>query len=175
MGLISRVLGQEAGITAVGDAVSGVAEVFHANETRRMELSAAAQQAALAAMGHEFQFARLGLFDRLVNGVNRLPRPMLAFGTMGLFIFAMVDPVAFSARMQGLTAVPEPLWWLLGAIVSFYFGARELHYFRSPAIPPRPTMARDSLAHDALESGAQDMNPALDRWLREQRASDDDN
>ena len=27
--------------------------------------------------------------------------------------------------------MPEPLWWLLGAIVSFYFGARELHYFRS--------------------------------------------
>ncbi|MGB1236212.1 MAG: 3TM-type holin, partial [Planktomarina sp.] len=28
-------------------------------------------------------------------------------------------------RMHGLTHVPEPLWWLLGAIVSFYFGARH--------------------------------------------------
>jgi len=26
--------------------------------------------------------------------------------------------------MAGLALVPEPLWWLLGAIVSFYFGAR---------------------------------------------------
>ena len=27
-------------------------------------------------------------------------------------------------RTQGLALVPDPLWWLLGAIVSFYFGAR---------------------------------------------------
>ena len=27
--------------------------------------------------------------------------------------------------MAGLALVPEPLWWLLGAIVSFYFGARH--------------------------------------------------
>ncbi|HKL06334.1 MAG TPA: 3TM-type holin, partial [Roseovarius sp.] len=27
--------------------------------------------------------------------------------------------------MQGIALVPEPLWWLLGAIVSFYFGARH--------------------------------------------------
>ena len=26
--------------------------------------------------------------------------------------------------MTGIALVPEPLWWLLGAIVSFYFGAR---------------------------------------------------
>ena len=37
----------------------------------------------------------------------------------------MVDPVWFASRMQGLALVPEPLWWLLGAIVSFYFGARH--------------------------------------------------
>jgi hypothetical protein len=66
-----------------------------------------------------------------VNGLNRLPRPFLAFGTLGLFSYAMVDPEAFAKRMVGLNAVPEPLWWLLGAIVAFYFGARETHYFRS--------------------------------------------
>ena len=27
--------------------------------------------------------------------------------------------------MAGLSLVPEPLWWLLGAIDSFYFGARH--------------------------------------------------
>jgi hypothetical protein len=36
----------------------------------------------------------------------------------------MVDPIWFAARMQGIALVPEPLWWLLGVIVSFYFGAR---------------------------------------------------
>ena len=33
--------------------------------------------------------------------------------------------------MQGLALVPEQLWWLLEVIVSFYFGARELHKIRS--------------------------------------------
>jgi hypothetical protein len=37
----------------------------------------------------------------------------------------MADPVWFAERMQGIALVPEPLWWLLGAVVSFYFGARH--------------------------------------------------
>ena len=61
----------------------------------------------------------------LVDGLNRLPRPMLAFGVLGLFAAALVDPVWFAARMQGIALVPEPLWWLMAAIVSFYFGARH--------------------------------------------------
>ncbi|MEL6420468.1 MAG: 3TM-type holin, partial [Pseudomonadota bacterium] len=38
---------------------------------------------------------------------------------------AMVAPLWFAERMQGIALVPEPLWWLLGVIVSFYFGARH--------------------------------------------------
>ena len=60
---------------------------------------------------------------------------MLALGTLGLFVYAMAAPAGFSTRMQGLQLVPEPLWWLLGAIVSFYFGARELHHQRTRALP----------------------------------------
>jgi hypothetical protein len=37
----------------------------------------------------------------------------------------MIDPIWFAERMQGIALVPEPLWWLLGVIVSFYFGARH--------------------------------------------------
>ena len=53
-------------------------------------------------------------FDRAINGLNRLPRPLMALSVIGLFAFAMIGPVAFSARMTGLAAIPEPLWWLLG-------------------------------------------------------------
>ena len=49
----------------------------------------------------------------------------MAFGVLGLFIAAMFDPIWFVDRMAGLSLVPEPLWWLLGAIVFFYFGARQ--------------------------------------------------
>ncbi len=111
-----------------------MAQVLVPSATRRMELSAEAQMAALRQLGEEYQHPALSWFDRAVNGLNRLPRPLLAFGTLGLFVFAMVEPVAFAQRMVGLNAVPEPLWWLLGAIVAFYFGARETHYFRNRAV-----------------------------------------
>jgi len=151
MGLIEKVFGGGAATTAVATAVTNVAEVFTPNATKKMELSAEAYRAALDEHGAEFQYARVGFFDRFVNGLNRLPRPMLALGTLGLFVYAMVDPKHFAERMVGLNYVPEPLWWLLGAIVSFYFGAREAYYFRSGKTPG---------AAAAAIAGATD-NPAL--------------
>ena len=142
MGVIGKLIGGPGAVSALGEAAKGVAEVFTPSATRRMELSAEAQMAALRQLGEEYQHPALSWFDRLVNGLNRLPRPMLAFGTLGLFVYAMVDPRAFAERMVGLNAVPEPLWWLLGAIVAFYFGARETHYFRNrPVTSPYAAQA----------------------------------
>ena len=174
MGLIDRmqVLGG-VGRTAegIGDAVEGVSEVFVPNATRAMELHSDIHRATLATAAAEFQYAGPGLFDRVINGLNRLPRPMLALGTIGLFVFAMVDPLAFSRRMVGLNAVPEPLWWLLGAIVSFYFGARELHYLRSPGrrgLPGVLGLLRGRRGQAAPQGPIID-NPALSAWINEAR------
>lgn len=135
MGMISRIIGGAPAVTALGHAATGMAEVFTQNATRRMELDEEAYARAIAQHGQEFMLLRDGWFDRFVNGLNRLPRPMLALGTMGLFVYAMVEPQGFGLRMEGLQLVPEPLWWLLGAIVGFYFGAREAHYLRHRVWP----------------------------------------
>ncbi len=160
MGIIGKILGG-GGITAIGGAVREVAEVFTPSDTKQLELSAHAQMAALNEMGAEFTSAGSTWFDSLVNGLNRLPRPFLALGTVGLFVFAMANPAAFAARMAGLNAVPEPLWWLLGAVVAFYFGARETHYFRAARSNlPQPSAAsapRTQMPND---------NPALQDWAR---------
>ena len=100
-------------------------EVFRENAEAGAERSAEVQMEALRQHGAEFLIPRKGWFDRFIDGMNRLPRPMLALGTLGLFISAMIEPVWFATRMQGIALVPEPLWWLLGVIVSFYFGARH--------------------------------------------------
>lgn len=151
MGVIDRVVGAGA-VTALGSAAKGVAEVFVPSATRRMELSAEAQMAALHQLGEEYGQPSFGLFDRVVNGLNRLPRPLLAFGTLGLFVFAMIEPEAFARRMVGLNAVPEPLWWLLGAIVAFYFGARETYYFRNRGVTnPYPAGGNSAESNAALE------------------------
>lgn len=137
MGMIDRFIGLGQGVTALGSAATGMAEVFTQNATRKMELEEEAYARAITQLGQEFQVARAGFFDSFVNGLNRLPRPMLALGTMGLFVYAMVEPAGFGLRMEGLQLVPEPLWWLLGAIVGFYFGAREAYYFRHRVGPSR--------------------------------------
>lgn len=104
--------------------VAETAEVFRENAEAGAVRDAALRQAAMAQFGTEFRSQR-GWFDQLIDGLNRLPRPLLAYGTLGLFAMAMHDPAWFASRMQGIALVPEPLWWLMGAIVSFYFGARH--------------------------------------------------
>ena len=54
--------------------------------------------------------------------------------------------------MQGLALVPEPLWWLMGAVVSFYFGARELHHVRTRTTPAGQDVARVMATVEALEN-----------------------
>ncbi|WP_373050770.1 holin family protein [Thalassovita aquimarina] len=100
-------------------------EVFRENTEAGEIRAAQARASALHQFGAEFYPTQRGRFDRLMDAVNRLPRPGLALGTLGLFVAAMADPAWFATRMQGIALVPDPLWWLLGAIVSFYFGARH--------------------------------------------------
>ena len=105
--------------------VTETAEVFRINAEAADKRGATLQTAALQQLASEFQHQRRGGFDRLVDGLNRLPRPAMALGTIALFVSAMSNPVWFSERMQGIALVPEPMWWLLGVVVSFYFGARH--------------------------------------------------
>jgi hypothetical protein len=160
MGVIGKILGSSGAVSAIGATVRDVSEVFTPNATRRMELSAEAQQAALAQHGAEFATTGDGWFDRAINGMNRMPRPMLAFGTLGLFAYAMVDPPGFGLRMVGLNQVPEPLWWLLGAIVSFYFGAREAYYFRNRSVVAPAVAAQTPVGH------GEETNAAVDDWRK---------
>jgi len=123
MGLIGQVLGVIFG--GGRNVVRETAEVFVENAEAGAARAGVVQGQSMHQFGAEFAVQRHGWFDRFMDGLNRLPRPALALGTLGLFVVAMVDPLWFAARMQGIALVPDPLWWLLGVIVSFYFGARH--------------------------------------------------
>jgi len=123
MGLIERVFGIVFG--GERNVVRDTVEIFRENAETGAARSAEVQRQAMTQYGAEYSVARRGWFDRFMDGLNRLPRPALALGTLGLFISAMINPLWFSERMQGIALVPEPLWWLLGVVVSFYFGARH--------------------------------------------------
>ncbi|MES0861286.1 holin family protein [Ruegeria sp. SCPT10] len=188
MGLISGILGFLFG--GGRNVVRETAEVFRENAEEGAQRALTVQSQAMAQFGAEFQVPRKGSFDRFMDGLNRLPRPALALGTLGLFVAAMIDPLWFAARMQGIALVPEPLWWLLGVIVSFYFGARhqakaqELQREISDTMMRAPKvlanlrslaqMRSDSpgIADPGPDAGLQievaqaDENPALTEWKR---------
>lgn len=173
--------------------VAETAGVFWENAEAAGRREVDLRSAAMAQFAQEFAVKQRSWFDALIDGVNRIPRPAMALGTIGLFVAAMVDPVWFGARMQGMALVPEPLWWLLGAVVSFYFGARfqvkGQEFQRSLAetmartpqvignIAALETMRADSAgaadpgtdAELALEATRPEDNPALTDWRREGR------
>lgn len=188
MGLMERVIGMVfgGGRSVLRDTV----EVFRENAEAGATRAATLQGQAMAQHGAEFAVSRQGGFDRFMDGLNRLPRPALALGTLGLFVSAMVSPLWFSERMQGIALVPEPLWWLLGVIVSFYFGARHqvkaqqfqrdivggmaqvpqvLHNIREIRSLRFDGLSVADTGHDAQLSLAAVVpgdNPALDAWRR---------
>lgn len=95
---------------------------------------------------------KAGRFNNMVDAMNRLPRPLLALGSLGLVAYSMLDPAGFSQRMTALSNMPDALWWLIGAVITFTFGARETHYLRA------------TKAEEPRETPANDANPALDDW-----------
>jgi hypothetical protein len=188
MGLITGLLNVVFG--SGRNIIKETAEVFRANAEEDAERGQEVRLKVLEQYAKEFDARDKGLFDRIMDGVNRVPRPALALGTLGLFVAAMVDPIWFAARMQGIALVPEPLWWLLGVVVSFYFGAR--HQIKSqqfqrsiaqtmaaapqvaanistlraltPATPGAADSGHDArLRHTSLQP---DANPALVDWQR---------
>lgn len=163
--------------------VRDTVEVFRENAEAGAQRGAEARAQAMVQFAAEFAQSHPSRFDRFIDGVNRLPRPMMALGTLGLFVAAMIDPLWFAERMQGIALVPEPLWWLLGVIVSFYFGARHhrknqefrrdmaVTMARAPEVMDNLDRLRDMRAAEPAAAGQpmQD-NPALEAW-RARRAS----
>ncbi len=175
MGLIERFLGALFG--GGRNAVVETVEVFRENAEQGAVRAVRLRDGALAQMEAEFARPEKGGFDRFMDGVNRLPRPLLALGTLGLFVSAMVDPLWFAARMQGLALVPEAMWWLLGVVVSFYFGARhqmKAQEFRrdiAAGLSLAPDVGADVASLERMRAGTStavggtvDANPALAAW-----------
>lgn len=180
MGLISALAGVGGLMRGAGDLTA----VVRGNKAEEARAQHTENLAALEQLGAEFGLNRDSWFDILIDGLNRLPRPALAMGTIGLFVYSMADPIGFADRMQGLQLVPDQLWWLLGAIVSFYFGARELHYFRDkrPSIAVEDLISvtkkrekigelrRDQIEIVPLDIADPNFNAALEAWKADEKA-----
>lgn len=115
-----------------------------------------------------------GGWDRLIDALNRLPRPLMALGTLLVIGAALVAPDWFGARMEALAQMPEAMWWLIGAVISLFFGARfqarEQEFARellAAVPPPADALAEAATGTDAdltLLAEAPAENAALVEW-----------
>ena len=105
MGVIGALLGTVFG--GGNKALQETIEVFRENAEESAERGQELQLEVLKQYSREMEIKREAGFDRFMDGLNRIPRPALALGTLGLFVSAMVDPIWFDARMQGIALVSE--------------------------------------------------------------------
>ena len=112
-------------------------------------------------------------FDRVVDALNRLPRPMMTLGTVALLAAAVIAPDWFTGRMEALSGLPEGVWWVIGGVLGLHFGARAQDKAQEakrevPVAPERagtPVQASPrgdaSVALGTLRTGP---NPVLEEW-----------
>jgi hypothetical protein len=105
MGLIGQALSLIFG--GGRNALVETAQVFRVNAEAADSRAAEIRAATMAQLAAEFKNPRKGWFDRFIDGLNRLPRPMMALGTLGLFVMAMSDPIWLPSGCRGLLWCPS--------------------------------------------------------------------
>ena len=110
-----------------------VAEVFVENKEKKGQRS---HDATMAGIGHDMevlkQFAaefhereKRTWWDSLIDGLNRLPRPLLTFAIIGFFVLTPLYPEKFLQIAKAYELMPTGYWALLSIIIGFYFGNKS--------------------------------------------------
>ena len=131
-----------------------------------------------------------GIFNSLVDGINRLVRPFFTFGTIALFIWAVIDATAFIDAMGALKTVPIELWTIEGTIIAFWFGSKSIfgdkHKYAYQHKTPKVVTVRshevvteDDTPHEQKQSAVQTLvdlskvdNTVIEKWLRDKQRPD---
>lgn len=127
MGILSDLNPVSAIVNSVGGAVRSVGGMIFGDREARDRHSHDEIMSVQAGYQAEFLAPeKRSWFGQFVDGMNRLVRPFFTYGTVGIFIWCVVDPAAFSVAMLALKLIPDNLWYIMGAIITFWFGSRTL-------------------------------------------------
>lgn len=177
MGLIGQILATLFG----GDrnAVRELAEVFRVNAEASDKRGNDLDNAVLQQFAAEFtRQTRRTWWDSLVDGLNRLPRPMLAIWALWVLAWTPYDPVFMAEVFAAWAVIPQSVWAVILVIVTFFFGGRQqvkgLDFQRDVAglLAQTQTALKSREALRALDAPAAadpapdpaSDNPALDAW-----------
>ena len=150
-------------IPMVGDLIRTLA----GDKEKRDQFAHSEQMAVYEQFAAEFTArAQRTWWDSLVDGFNRLPRPVMTFGMIALFVWCVRDPAGFTESMVALQAMPEMGWYLALTITSFWFGTKMIE--RAPkkfSLPHLPGNARPdsrSLKSQKKEGSVSDLQEGMD-------------
>jgi len=177
MGLIGQIFATLFG----GDrnAVRELAEVFRVNAEAASKRGHDLDSAALDQFAAEFVArTQRTWWDSLIDGLNRLPRPLLALWALWVLVWTPYDPIFMAQVFAAWAVIPQSVWAVILVIVTFFFGGRQqvkgLDFQRDVAglLTQTQAVLKSRASLDALEDGEAPRastpvlsdNPALDAW-----------
>jgi len=119
----------------IGDIFSGgkdLARVFKEDEENKGQrkhderMAVIGQDmASLQQFSSEFhQRQNRSWWDSFIDGLNRLPRPLISIAVLSFFVIAPLYPQKFLEIAKAYELMPPGYWGLLSVIIGFYFGGR---------------------------------------------------
>jgi hypothetical protein len=150
-------------VQGIGNAVSGVAKVLVGDKSARETYRSQENMATYGQFAAEFQVQNRTWFDSLIDGLNRLPRPVIVAMVICYFMSSFMNPLTFQQINEGLDTVPENMWIIAGSIVSFYFVAREFQKSRDKKMALSKAEFEERMRrHDELEKRKRDREPVME-------------
>ena len=116
------------GLTGIGQVmkpVQNIVEVFKPNAEKQAQRDNSALSSAYAQFAAEFRKNRTW-WDSAVDGLNRLPRPIIVGGVIYYFYLAIAQPVQFHSINLALASIPDPMWFISSGVIGFYFSMRSV-------------------------------------------------
>lgn len=96
----------------------------------KAEANVAAQQTGVSdQLGKEFGHKQ-NWFDSLIDGLNRLPRPMIVLWVLWILSMSYTDTHKFAEVMAAMSLTPEWLAIIFAQIILLFFGGRMLENFK---------------------------------------------
>ena len=100
--------------------------MFTGDKAEKEKSDSAENIATIGQFAAEFQVENRTMFDSLIDGLNRLPRPAIVTMVIAYFNLSWVDSIQFQIINKGLDTIPNDMWVIAIAIISFYSVAREI-------------------------------------------------
>ena len=151
-----------------------IAEVFKGNKKDRDTAASANEHDEGVAVRRQFETefsytaANRNWFDIMMDGINRIPRPLFAISVWGIFVWCALAPENFARSMVALKLMPEYMWYLCSAVITFFFGSRVYDKTNTPSTAV-PKGAIDDYAKE-VKTLDRTVNPVVAEWKKRKLA-----